>query len=55
MKTKTYLNITYQLGMSNGYPVMETLTIAEQKEIERAGLNVQEIIDANIACYKNWE
>lgn len=56
MKTqKKYSDITYQVGTSHGYPVMEILTVEEQKEIEKAGLTVQEVIDSYISAYKDWQ
>lgn len=55
MTAKTYSDITYQIGTSHGYPVMETMTVKQQKEIEQTGFTVQEVIDEYISSYKDWQ
>jgi hypothetical protein len=52
---KIYEDITYQNGSYEGIPITDVMTIAEQKEIEAAGLDVSDVIDMNIASERDWQ
>ncbi len=55
-KEKTYEEITYQIGSFEGFPILETMSIEEQKEIEKIeGLTVSDVIDMNISNYRDWQ
>jgi len=56
MKTKKELkDITYTLGYQEGYPITETISVQEQKDIIADRLTVDEIINFNIQCYAEWQ
>jgi hypothetical protein len=50
-----YEDIVYQVGTYEGIPITETLTVEEQKDIERSGLSVNEVIKMNISAYHDWQ
>lgn len=54
-KEKVWEDITYTVGYYEGYPITETISVQEQKDIISAGLTVDEIIDNNIHCYGDWQ
>ena len=47
---QSYQDITYMVGMFEGYPIYETVTAEEQKEFVEAGYGtVSEMINCNIS------
>ena len=55
-KEKVYQDITYQVSSYEGIPITETMTIQEQKEIDKIeGLTVSDVIDMNISSYRDWQ
>jgi hypothetical protein len=54
-KKKGCEDITYTVGYYEGSPITETMSVQEQKDIIAAGLTVDEIIDNNIQCYRDWQ
>ena len=54
-KEEVWEDITYTVGYYEGYPITETMSVQEQKDIIAAGLTVSEIIDNNIQCYGDWQ
>ena len=55
-KEKVYQDIEYQVSTFEGHPIMEVMTIEEQKEIEKIeGLTVKDVIDMNISSYRDWQ
>jgi hypothetical protein len=53
---KEYKDIEYQIGSYAGHPIMEVMTIEEQKYIEKTvGLTVAEVINMNISSYRDWQ
>lgn len=53
---KVYEDFVYQVGSFEGNPITETLTVAEQKEIEKVeGLTVEDVIRQNIVAYRDWQ
>ena len=55
-KEKVYQDIEYQVSTFEGHPIMEVMTIEEQKDIEKVeGLSVSDVIDMNISSYRDWQ
>jgi hypothetical protein len=55
-KKRVWEDITYQVGNYEGIPITETMTVEEQKEIEKIeGLTVSDVIDMNISSYRDWQ
>jgi len=55
-KEKVYQDIEYQVSTFEGHPIMEVMTIEEQKDIEKVeGLTVSDVIDMNISSYRDWQ
>ena len=56
---KKYEPITYQVGSYEvdgiSFPITETLSIIEQKDIEQSGLSVSDVIDMNISSHRDWQ
>ncbi len=53
---KLYEPITYQVSTYEGHPIMETMSIEEQKDIEKIeGLTVSDVIEMNINSYRDWQ
>ena len=53
---KVYQDIEYQVSTFEGNPIMEVMTIQEQKDIEMVeGLSVSDVIDMNISSYRDWQ
>lgn len=56
MKQNVYEDIVYQIGSFEGTPIMEVMTVSEQKAIEKIeGLTVPEVIEMNISSYRDWQ
>ncbi len=55
-KEKVYQDIEYQISTFEGFPIMEVMSIQEQKEIEKTeGMTVSEVIEMNISSYRDWQ
>ena len=53
---KVYEPIIYQVSTYEGHPIMETMSIEEQKDIEKIeGLTVSDVIEMNINSYRDWQ
>lgn len=55
-KEKIYQDIEYQIGNFEGHPIMEVMTIEEQKYIDKTeGMTVNEVINMNISSYRDFQ
>ena len=47
--------ITYQISTEEGVPVMDTISIEDQKEWTEKYGTIQELIEYNRANYRHWQ
>ena len=55
LKEKELEDYTFQVSSWEGFPVMSTITVADQIAAAESGISLQDLIDIELTSYRDWQ